>query len=54
MLPNGNVLFSHRSGAKEVTLHKEVVWEYKGPEGVEIHAAQPLADGNVMIIECGT
>lgn len=54
MLPNGNVLFSHRSGAKEVTLQKEVVWEYKGPEGVEIHAAQPLADGNVMIIECGT
>ena len=54
MLPNGNVLFSHGSGAKEVTMQKEVVWEYKGPEGVEIHAAQPLADGNVMIIECGT
>ena len=34
MLPNGNVLFSHRSGAKEVTLQKEVVWEYKGPEGI--------------------
>lgn len=54
MLPNGNVLFSHGGGAKEVTMQKEVVWEYKGPEGVEIHAAQPLEDGNVMIIECGT
>ena len=54
MLPNGNVLFSHSTGAKEVTMKKEVVWEYKGSAGVEIHSAQPLADGNVMIVECGT
>jgi outer membrane protein assembly factor BamB len=54
MLPNGNILFSHLTGVKEVTLGKEVVWEYQGPAGVEIHNAQPLEDGNVMLIECGT
>lgn len=54
MLPNGNILFAHRTGAKEVTQDKEVVWEYKAPEGVEVHSAQPLPDGNVLVVECGT
>jgi hypothetical protein len=53
MLPGGNILFTNGNSVKEVTLKKEVVWEYKGPAGVEIHAAQPLADGMVMIVECG-
>jgi hypothetical protein len=54
MLPNGNILFAHLTGAREVTLAKEVVWEYKAPNGVEVHSAQPLPDGNVMVVECGT
>ncbi|MEK0445347.1 MAG: hypothetical protein RLZZ399_668 [Verrucomicrobiota bacterium] len=54
MLPNGNILFSHLTGVKEVTIEKKVVWEYQGPAGIEIHAAQPLPDGNVMVVECGT
>jgi hypothetical protein len=53
-LPNGNILFAYRNGAKEVTLGKEVVWEYVAPEGVEVHSAQPLPDGNVLVVECGT
>jgi hypothetical protein len=54
MLPTGNILFTSGNTVKEVTLKKEVVWEYKGPANVEIHAAQPLSDGTVVIVECGT
>ena len=53
-LPNGNTLFSHLHGAKEVTRDKKVVWEYKAPDGAEVHNCQPLPDGGVMICECGT
>ena len=54
LLPNGNILFAYVGGAKEVTKEKEVVWEYKAPEKIECHAAQPLPNGNVLIVECGT
>jgi hypothetical protein len=53
-LPNGNTLFCFVSGALELTPEKKVAWEYKAPEKVEVHACQPLPDGNVMIVECGT
>jgi len=53
-LPNGNFLFSHVSGAIEMTREKKIVWEYKAPEKTEVHACQPLPDGNVMVVECGT
>ncbi|EDY20720.1 conserved hypothetical protein [Chthoniobacter flavus Ellin428] len=54
MLPNGNVLFAYLNGAKEMTKDKQVVWEYKAPEKIECHAAQPLPNGNVLIVEGGT
>lgn len=55
-LPNGNYLFCFVSGALEVTpdQDKKIVWEYKAPEKVEVHACQPLPDGKVMIVECGS
>lgn len=53
-LPNGNILFSHVSGAIEMTREKKIVWEYKAPEKTEVHACQPLPDGNVMVVETGT
>ena len=55
-LPNGNILFCFVSGALELTPDKKVVWEYKAPTDVkvEVHACQPLPDGNVMLVECGT
>ena len=53
-LPNGNILFCFVSGALEVTPDKKIVWEYKAPEKVEVHACQPLPDGNVMVVECGS
>ena len=53
-LPNGNILFAHENGAKEVSTDKLVVWEYRAPEKVEVHACQPLSDGKVLVVECGT
>jgi hypothetical protein len=53
ILPNGNILFSHVKGVKEVTLLKSVVWEYKTAPENEIHACQPLPEGTVMIAESG-
>jgi len=55
-LPNGNYLFCFVSGALEVTPDKKIVWEYQAPTDVkvEVHSCQPLPDGNVMIVECGT
>ncbi|MBI3879596.1 MAG: hypothetical protein HY301_05975 [Verrucomicrobia bacterium] len=55
-LPNGNILFCFVSGALELTPDKKVVWEYQAPTDVkvEVHACQPLPDGKVMIVECGT
>lgn len=54
LLENGNYLFSHKTGVKEVTPAKDVVWEYRSPEGVELHSAQPIEDGKVLACECGT
>ena len=42
------------SGALELTPDKKIVWEYKAPPKVEVHGCQPLADGKVMIVECGS
>jgi hypothetical protein len=53
VLPNGNVLFTHGTGVKEVARDKQVVWQYSFPKTSEIHACQPLADGSVMIAESG-
>jgi hypothetical protein len=53
-LPNGNILFAYHGGAKEVTRDQKVVWEYIASDKVECHACQPLPDGNVLVVECGT
>lgn len=55
-LPNGNVLFAHRFGVREVNQAKETVWDYKVPPikgKQEINSCQPLGDGKVLILDCG-
>ena len=52
MLKNGNVLYSHYGGAREVDKDGKVVWEYV-IKGCEVHSAQPLANGNVLVGESG-
>lgn len=53
-LPNGNFLFSHRRGIKEVSPDKRVVREYICPPHAELHSVQPLENGNLLASECGT
>ena len=62
MLPNGNVMVQqHMKKVVEIDLTtKQVVWSYdsetrNGNSGkrVEVHAFQPLSNGNVMIVESG-
>jgi len=53
VLPNGNFLIAFESGAVELTRAKQIAWEYKAGEKTEVHACQPLADGRVLIVECG-
>jgi streptogramin lyase len=54
MLENGNLLFSHKMGVKEIAPDDSVVWEYKSPDGVELHSVQLLENGNALACECGT
>jgi len=59
MLPNGNILFHDTwTTLKEITLDKEVVWEYdcansNGNKGkrVDVHAFSRLPNGNTRIVE---
>lgn len=51
LLPNGNVLFCHWTGALEVAPDKKVVWEYKAPANAHCDACQPLPNGRVLIAE---
>lgn len=53
-LANGNILFCHKGGAIEMTRASKIVWEYKAPKECEVHACQPLSDGRVLVVECGT
>lgn len=53
VLPNGNFLFCHETGAMEVTRDKRIVWDYKAGEKTEVHACQPLPGGRVLLVECG-
>jgi hypothetical protein len=53
MLANGNVLFSHLRGAREVRPDHAVVWSYRAPANTEVHGCQPLPDGRVLVVEGG-
>jgi outer membrane protein assembly factor BamB len=53
-LANGNILFCHAGGAIEADTTGKTVWEYHAPTGTECQACQPLPDGRVMVVECGS
>ncbi len=52
-LPNGNFLFCHLTGVIEINPQRQIVWEYKAGPRTEVHACQPLPDGNVLAMENG-
>jgi hypothetical protein len=53
LLPNGNVLFSHLTGASEVTPDKKIIWNHDAEPGSEIHIVEPMGDGKVMVVQNG-
>jgi hypothetical protein len=59
-LKNGNILMSTKHDEiSEITPDHKVVWSYQSEKApgytgkIEVHAFQPLTDGNVMIAESG-
>lgn len=52
-LSNGNIVFSRRLSASEVTPDKRIVWHYDAPPKTEIHTAQPLGLERVLIMQNG-
>ena len=53
LLSNGNIVFSRRLGASEVTPDKKIVWNYDAPPGTEIHTAYPIGTARVLIMQNG-
>lgn len=53
MLSNGNIVFSRRLGASEVTPQKKIVWNYDAPPDTEIHTAYPIGNDRVLLMQNG-
>lgn len=53
MLSNGNIVFSRRLGASEITPDKKIVWNYDAPAGTEIHSASPIGADRVLLMQNG-
>lgn len=53
MLPNGNILFSHKTGASEVTPDKKIIWNRDAEPGTEIHIVEPVDNEHVMVVQNG-
>ena len=52
-LSNGNIIFSHMSGASEVDPAKKLVWDYLAPPGTEVHSIQAIGESQVLIMRNG-
>jgi len=53
LLPNGNIIFSHMSGASEVSPDQKLVWDYVAPPGTEVHSVEALGLDRVLIMRNG-
>jgi hypothetical protein len=53
LLSNGNIIFSHMSGASEVDPAKHLVWDYVAPPGTEVHSIEAIGDDKVLIMRNG-
>jgi hypothetical protein len=50
MRPNGNIVFSRKTGAGEITPEKKIIWNYNAPKGTEIHSIEPIGNDKVLMI----
>jgi hypothetical protein len=53
-LSNGNIVFSRRFGAGEVTPDKKIIWSYDAEPGTEVHTIQPIGKDKVLIVQNGS
>jgi hypothetical protein len=53
MLANGNILFSHKTGASEITPDKRIIWNYNAEPNTEVHIVEPIDDQHVMVVQNG-
>jgi outer membrane protein assembly factor BamB len=53
LMSNGNIVFSRRLGASEITPDKKIVWHYDAPPNTEIHTSQPIGLDRVLIMQNG-
>lgn len=50
----GNVLYACNTGARLISYKDQsVIWEYRAPEGCEVHTATEMPDGTFMLAMCG-
>lgn len=50
----GNVLYAYNKGARLISYKDQsVIWDYKAPQGCEVHTASEMPDGTFMIAMCG-
>ncbi|MDP9175274.1 MAG: arylsulfotransferase family protein [Planctomycetota bacterium] len=52
-LSNGNIVFTRKVGASEITPDKKVIWNYIAPKGCEVHSIQPIDANRVLIMQNG-
>lgn len=52
-LSNGNIVFSTRRGASEITMDKKIVWHRDTPADTELHSIQPIGLDRVLITQNG-
>ncbi|MEO8736307.1 MAG: hypothetical protein ABI380_07175 [Edaphobacter sp.] len=52
-LSNGNILFSRRFGASEITPAKKMIWNYDAPIHTEVHSAQAVGKDRVLLTQNG-
>lgn len=53
LMPGGDILFAHKTGASVVTADKRIIWTIVARPGAEIHTVQPLPHGRIMVVENG-
>lgn len=53
LLSNGNIIFTTRFGAAEVTPAKTIAWQYFGPDNTEIHSLQAIGVDRVLLTQNG-
>jgi PQQ-like domain len=50
MRPNGNIVFSTKVGASEITPEKTIIWNYEAPKGTEIHSIEPIGNHKTLMV----